>query len=111
MTVDLGQGEPMWVYTDHEFFVPTEGCAGLPVVIKGIARKEVQSVDDQKHYAEDANKTAEDIAMITEPRSVFSIDAVGIMIDGYKGTAEMEAHDHDHEGHDHAEGEEHDHEH
>jgi Domain of unknown function (DUF4920) len=100
MTVDIGQAEPMWVYTNHEFFVPTEGCKGLVTGIKGIAKKEVQDVAFQKHLAEDAKKSPEEIAAITTDKTVYSVVAKGIMIEGYQPEEGEEGHDHDHD-HDH----------
>lgn len=101
MTVDIGQAEPMYVFTGHEFFVPTTGCDGLVTGVKGIARKRVLDVASQKHLAEDENKSAEEIAAITADKTVYSISAAGIMIEGYQPQDE-EAHDHSHDhGHDH----------
>ena len=38
------------------------------------------SVDDQRHYAEDAGKSPEEIAAITEPKRTLSFTSSGVLI-------------------------------
>ena len=72
--------EEMFVkFKDYAFFVPKD-IAGREVLIEGVAYKEETSVDELKHYAEDAGKTAEEIAAITEPVSEKKFMATGVVL-------------------------------
>lgn len=117
MNVQLANGETMMVrMKDYGFFVPTSGAQNLNCTLNGFAFTEEIPVEDLKHYAEDAGKSEEEIAAITEPKKSISFMADGIMIEGYdpaKATEESEdEHDHHHhegDGHDHHEGDGHTH--
>lgn len=107
MDVKLAGGETMMVrMKDYGFFVPTSGAQGLTCVVNGWAFKDVTSVEDLKHYAEDAGKSQEEIDAITEPKEGLAFMADGIMIEGYKPA---DSHDHNHDGHDHDHDHDHDH--
>lgn len=81
MDVKLADGTPMKVrFKDYGFFVPTEGLEGKHAVIQGRAVKEVTDVAALKHYAEDAGKSPEEIAKITEPETNWSFTADGVII-------------------------------
>jgi len=67
-------------FKDYGFFVPTEGLEGKRAVIQGHAVREVTSVDDLRHYAEDAGKTPEEIAAITAPDTNWVFTAEGVII-------------------------------
>lgn len=102
MNVENPGGEPMTVFMkDHAFGVPKEGCAGLEAIVSGQLFYDTLSVDYLRHLAEDAGKTADEIAAIIEPKPVLAVNATGVMIRGYAGE-EHEGHDHSHEGHDHS---------
>lgn len=80
MNVDLGNEVEMTVrFKDYAFFVPKD-AAGKEVVFEGLAFRDTNSVDDLKHYAEDAGKTAEEIEKITEPEVSISFEASGVII-------------------------------
>jgi len=80
MNVDLGNGQAMMVrFKDYGFFVPKD-CDGRTAVMEGVAFKEVVGVDMLRHYAEDAGKSKEEIAKITEPETRWSFEANGVMI-------------------------------
>ncbi len=64
---------------DYGFFVPT-AIKGKTVVIDGEAKAIVTSVDELKHYAEDAKKSKEEIAAITEPKKEIRFTANGILV-------------------------------
>jgi hypothetical protein len=64
---------------DYGFFVPLE-MIGKTVVIDGEAKKITTSVDELKHYAEDAKKSKEEIAAITEPKEEIRLTASGILV-------------------------------
>jgi hypothetical protein len=72
--------ESMFVqFKDYAFFMPKD-LAGKKVVISGKAYREITSVDDLKHFAEDEGKTPEEIAKITEPREELKFMAAGVKI-------------------------------
>jgi len=64
---------------DYGFFVPM-AIKGKTVVIDGEAKSIVTSVDELKHYAEDAKKSKEEIAAITEPKKEIRFTANGILV-------------------------------
>lgn len=81
MEVKDGQGGTMRVtFKDYGFFVPTEGVEGKETIIEGILEKKTYSVDELRHYAEDAGKSAAEIAMITEPKEEYAFVADGVVI-------------------------------
>lgn len=72
--------EPMRVtFKDYAFFMPKD-LAGKRVVIDGFAFVDVTPVEDLRHYAEDAGKSAEEIAAITEPKREVAFEAAGVLI-------------------------------
>ena len=80
MTLDLGDEENVMVkFKDYGFFVPKD-IAGKEVIINGKAYVKEVSVDEQRHYAEDAGKSAEEIASITEIKRTFSFEADGVLL-------------------------------
>ena len=80
MTVATGDGEEVRVtFKDYEFFVPKD-AAGYKVVFEGEAKKEMVDVATLKHYAEDAGKSAEEIAAITEDEEKLTFVASGVKI-------------------------------
>lgn len=64
---------------DYGFFVPT-ALIGKNVVIDGEAKTIVTSVDELKHYAEDAKKPKEEIEGIKEPKKELRLTANGILV-------------------------------
>jgi len=82
MTLDMGEEEEMLVrFKDYGFFVPTEGVDGKTVVIDGIAHADTVSVAELRHLAEDANKSKEEIAAITEPEIGVNFEAIGVIVE------------------------------
>jgi len=80
MNVDLGNGEEMLVrFKDYGFFVPMD-ADGKTVTMNGWAKVEEQSVEWLQHQAEDAGKSEEEIAQITEPEVSLSFMASGVAI-------------------------------
>lgn len=81
MDVKLEDGSTMKVtFRDYGFFLPVEDLSGKTAVFTGIAKHEVISVEDQRHFAEDAGKSAEEIAAITEPREELRFVADGVKL-------------------------------
>ncbi|MFI1770771.1 DUF4920 domain-containing protein [Thalassobellus citreus] len=80
MRLDLEDGNEVMVkFKDYGFFMPKD-IAGKEVIINGKAFVEEVSVDEQRHYAEDAGKPKEEIALITKPKRTYSFEADGVLL-------------------------------
>lgn len=79
MKVDMGDDEAMVRFKDYGFFMPKD-IAGQEIIVNGKAYVEEMSVEDQRHYAEDGGKSAEEIAAITEPKRTLAFEADGVLI-------------------------------
>lgn len=66
-------------FKDYGFFVPKD-IAGREVIMKGKAYREVTPVDELRHLAEDAGKSAEEIAAITDPKVELKFMADGVKL-------------------------------
>lgn len=66
-------------FKDYAFFMP-KNIAGKTVVMAGKAVKQVTSVEELRHFAEDAGKSKEDIAKITQPKEEIQFVASGVLI-------------------------------
>ena len=66
-------------FKDYGFFMPLD-AAGKEVIVAGKAFVKEVSVADLKHYAEDAGKSSEEIATITEPAMEFAFEANGVLL-------------------------------
>lgn len=64
---------------DHKFLVPL-AMNGKTIVVNGTAQKKTTTVEQLKHYAEDAGKTKEEIEAIKEPKEEVIIQATGIVV-------------------------------
>lgn len=65
-------------FKDYGFFVPLD--AHGEVLINGKAFISETSVDDLRHYAEDAGASKEEIALITTPKLSYNFVADGVLI-------------------------------
>lgn len=80
MKLELPNGKQAIVnMKDYGFFVPI-AAKGKTVVIDGEAILKTSSVEELRHYAEDAMKTKAEIEAITEPKKEIKITARGIVI-------------------------------
>ena len=80
MKLSQANGKPIMVqFTNYEFFMP-QNIVGKTVVVEGIAKVKETSVERLRHYAADAGKTKEEIAMIKEPKKDISIMADGVLV-------------------------------
>jgi hypothetical protein len=80
MNLEMPNGETMFVnFKDYAFFMPKD-IAGRKVVIDGFAERKETSVEDLQHFAEDAKKSAEEIAKITKPKKEIVFEAKGVVI-------------------------------
>ncbi|MGB0402715.1 MAG: DUF4920 domain-containing protein [Salibacteraceae bacterium] len=83
MKVDLGEEKEVFVkFKDYGFFMPLD-CEGSTAIMQGKAYAETISVEELQHYAEDAGKSAEEIAAITEPETKYSFMAEGVILKDY----------------------------
>ncbi|MEO0333621.1 MAG: DUF4920 domain-containing protein [Bacteroidota bacterium] len=81
MTVNVGNNQEMMVrFKDYSFFVPKD-ITGQTVVVAGEAVVETVSVADQRHLAEDAGRSEEEINKITEPKTQLSFVADGVIVE------------------------------
>lgn len=77
---DITSDESIFVkFKDYGFFMPLD-LAGSEVIVDGIAYREITTVDELKHYAEDEGLSAEEIAKITEPAEELKFMADGVII-------------------------------
>ncbi len=81
MDVRMPDGSPMKVrFVDYKFFVPKEGMEGKRAILQGTATRETIDVPTLRHYAEDAGKSKEEIAKITEPKHQLTFLAEGVLV-------------------------------
>jgi len=64
---------------DYGFFIPT-AAKGKTVVLEGKSFVKTTSVEDLKHYAEDAKKSKKEIDAITQPKNEIRFMADGIVV-------------------------------
>lgn len=74
-----GDDESFVKFKDYGFFVPLNADNNTAIV-NGKAFVDVESVEELKHYAKDAGKSAAEIAKITKPETSYSFLADGVYI-------------------------------
>jgi hypothetical protein len=80
MKVKLADGNTMRVtFKDYGFFVPKD-ISGKKIIFEGTPEVTTTSVDEQRHYAQDAGKSKEEIAKITEPKRELTFVAKGVLV-------------------------------
>jgi hypothetical protein len=80
MRLDLGNDEQVMVkFKDYGFFMP-KNIAGKEVIVNGKAFVSEVSVEEQRHYAEDAGKSEDEIAAITEVKRTYTFEADGVLL-------------------------------
>ncbi|MBB5394977.1 DUF4920 domain-containing protein [Mucilaginibacter sp. AK015] len=80
MKLQQANGAPIMVqFTDYAYFMP-QNIVGKTVVVEGKAKIKETSVERLKHYAADAGKSKEEIAMINQPKKDISIIADGVLV-------------------------------
>lgn len=80
MKLKLENGEEAMVkFKDYGFFMPKD-IAGKEVIVNGLAFIEEMSVEEQKHYAEDAGESKEVIVAITAPKKTYRFEADGVLL-------------------------------
>ena len=79
MRLDLDTDEVMVKFKDYGFFMP-KNIAGKDVIVNGKAYISEMSVEEQRHYAEDAGKNKDEIAAITNVERTLSFEADGVLL-------------------------------
>lgn len=81
MDVKLAGNSTMKVtFRNYGFFVPIEDLKGRQFVFTGTALHQQVSVEDQRHYAADAGKSAAEIAAINTPKDELCFIADGVIL-------------------------------
>ena len=79
MTLTMPDESDLMVrFKDYSFFVPLD--AQGEVLINGKAFISETSVEDLRHYAEDAGASTEEIELITTPKVSYNFEADGVLI-------------------------------
>ena len=73
------EAQTMVRFKDYGFFMPLDS-KGNEVIVEGKAFINETSVDELRHYAEDAGKTKEEIEQIIEPKKEFTFLAHGVLM-------------------------------
>ena len=60
--------------------VNIKDIAGKTIVFEGNAKTKTTSVDELRHYAEDAGKSKDEIAKITEAKTELAFEANGVLV-------------------------------
>jgi hypothetical protein len=71
-------------FKDYGFFVPTSGSENKKVIVNGKISIDTLSVNQLKHYAEDAGKNQLEISSIIKPEITISFLADGVIIKNTK---------------------------
>ena len=80
MKLEKANGERLMVkFKDYGFFMP-KNIVGKEVVLDGEATVKEVSVKQQKHYAQDAGKSKEEIEKIKEPKKELQFVAKGVLV-------------------------------
>lgn len=80
MKLDVGNNKEVMVkFKDYAFFVP-KNIEGREVIVDGKAFVNIVSIEELRHYAKDAGKTAAEVALITKPSKTYSFEAEGVKI-------------------------------
>lgn len=81
INIDKGDGETFMVRFKDHFTIPTETKVGSVAYLTGTAIQDTISVDEQRHYLEDANASQEEIDAITEDKFEMTFIAEGIKLE------------------------------
>lgn len=79
MRLAVGDQEAFVKFKDYGFFVP-KYLSEVEVIVSGKAYVSKTSVEDLKHFAQDAGKTQEEIDAITEPELSLDFMADGVLV-------------------------------
>jgi len=80
LKMDAGDGQTMMVrFYDYGFFVPMD-CEGKKIVLEGTATISKISVEELRHYAQDAGKSDAEIKEINSAETQISFEATGVLL-------------------------------
>lgn len=79
MRLTIGDQEAMVKFKNYGFFMP-KNIANKEVIVHGKAFIAEISIEEQRHYAEDAGKSKEEIAVIIEVEKTLSFEADGVLL-------------------------------
>ena len=80
MKIQRDNAAPMMVkFKDYGFFMP-KNIVGKLVVLEGVATEKEISVDQLRHYAEDAGKSKKEIKKIKKPQKDILFTANGVLV-------------------------------
>lgn len=80
MSFPLSDEIPLRIrFKDYDFFVPLN-CENHIAIVEGWAYKTILSVEELKHYAEDAEYSQEEIDAIVEPETEYTFMADGVLM-------------------------------
>lgn len=68
-------------FKDYGFFVPKNGIEGEKAIVNGKISVETLSVEQLRHYAEDAGKSQEEVNLIKDPKVSLTFLADGVYIE------------------------------
>lgn len=80
VNIDKGNGDLFMVRFKDHFTIPPATKRGTGAYLHGVAFMDTISVGDLQHFAEDAGKSPEEIAQITEPEFELNFIADGITL-------------------------------
>ena len=80
MTLDTGEDTLFIKFRDYAFFVPTDSVEGKKAIVPLVDIVAEISIEEQRHYAEDAGKSEEEIAVIIEVEKTLSFEADGVLL-------------------------------
>lgn len=78
--IKMGDGNPLYVTFEEEAFTLPKDVAGKQVIVEGLAKKEIITVDYLKRQAKSEGKSQEEIDAITEPQVEYNFVARGVQI-------------------------------
>jgi hypothetical protein len=80
LIMKLSNGDDMRVtFKDYKIFLPKD-VTGKEVILDGFVYSDTTSIEKQRHYAEDAGKSAAEIAKITTPKKQLAFEAKGVVV-------------------------------
>lgn len=80
MKIQREKNTPMMVkFKDYGFFMP-KNIVGQKVVLEGVATEKEISIDQLRHYAEDAGKSKAEIKKIKKPQKDIQFTASGVLV-------------------------------
>ncbi|MCE2846796.1 MAG: DUF4920 domain-containing protein [Sphingobacteriales bacterium] len=80
MSIRREDGKTMRVsFKDYGFFVP-KNAGGYTAIMQGKAYVDTTSVEDLRHFAQDAEVSEDSLAKITEPLLELTFEAEGVII-------------------------------